>query len=133
MWKEQDDLQAMYKTQHEDMLAKIKAQQDNMLDKIMMRLVEVEARDKVQAEMMARIKSQQSTIEALQGRLDAVESELSKSKRYQELLEQRVVKLTEQSNEQQILISRLDIGLEGTTSRTIRHDVQLRGLESRMP
>ncbi|KAG0344646.1 hypothetical protein BG005_001745, partial [Podila minutissima] len=123
MWKEQDDLQAMYKTQHEDMLAKIKAQQDNMLDKIMMRLVEVEARDKVQAEMMTRIKSQQSTIEALQGRLDAVESELSKSKRYQELLEQRVVKLTEQSNEQQILISRLDIGLEGTTSRTIRHDV----------
>ncbi|KAF9275146.1 hypothetical protein BGZ74_004101 [Mortierella antarctica] len=95
MWKEQDDLQAMYKTQHEDMLAKIKAQQDDMLDKITMRLVEVEARDKVQAEMMARIKSQQSTIEALQGRLDAVESELSKSKRYQELLEQRVVKLTE--------------------------------------
>ncbi|KAG0088305.1 hypothetical protein BGZ93_009292 [Podila epicladia] len=133
MWKEQDDLQAKYKMQREDMLAKIKLQQDDMLDKITMRLAEVEARNKVQAEMMARIKSQQSTIETLQGRLDAVENEISKSKKYQELLEQRVVKLTEQSKEQQILISHLDIGLEGTTSRTIRHDVQIRGLEGRMP
>ncbi|KAG0029634.1 hypothetical protein BGZ81_003561 [Podila clonocystis] len=132
MRKEQVDMQAMYKMQHEDMLAMIKAQQDDMLDKIKMQFAEVEARNKVQDEQMTLIKSMQSTIETLQKRLDTVEGDLSKSKEYQELLEQRVVNLTEQCDEQQVSITRLDFGLEGMTSRMIRHEKQIKGLEGRM-
>ncbi|KFH72851.1 hypothetical protein MVEG_00076 [Podila verticillata NRRL 6337] len=119
---EQADVEAMHRMQQGSMLAEIKSYLDD-----------VEATNKKQQdEMMALIQLQQSTIKALALKINILESDFSKSNDCQLQLEQRVLKLTEQNNVQQVSISRLDIGLEGTTNRTIKHDVQIKGLESRM-
>lgn len=120
---EQADVEAMHRIQQGIMLAEIKLYLDD-----------VEATNKKQQdEMMALIQLQQSTIKALVSKINILESDFSKSKECQQLLEQRVLKLTEQGNNQEVSISRLDIALEGTTNRTIKHDVQIKGLESRLP
>ncbi|KAI9241276.1 MAG: hypothetical protein BYD32DRAFT_406373 [Podila humilis] len=117
---EQADVEAMHRMQQGSMLAEIKSYLDD-----------VEATNKKQQdEMMALIQLQQSTIKALALKINILESDFSKSNDCQLQLEQRVLKLTEQNNVQQVSISRLDIGLEGTTNRTIKHDVQIKGLES---
>ncbi|KAF9379371.1 hypothetical protein CPC16_010789 [Podila verticillata] len=119
---EQADVEAMHRMQQGSMLAEIKSYLDD-----------VEATNKKQQdEMMALIQLQQSTIKALALKINILESDFSKSNDCQLQLEQRVLKLTEQNNVQQVSISRLDIGLEGTTNRTIKHDVQIKGLESRL-
>ena len=120
---EQADVKAMHRMQQGTMLAEIKMYLDD---------VEV-TNKKQQDEMMALIQLQQSTIKALVSKINILESDFLKSKECQQLLEQRVLKLTEQGNNQQVSISRLDIALEGTTNRTIKHDVQIKGLESRLP
>lgn len=81
------------------------------------------------ADLLTMVKTQQSTIETLQGRLNTMESDRSKAEKCQDLLEKRVLQLSEQNENQQVLIGRLGLGLEGTKSMTIGHDIPLRGIE----
>lgn len=58
-----------------------------------------------------------------------MESDRSKTEKRQELLEKCMLQLSEQNEGLQVSIGRLDIGLEGTKSMTIKHDIQLRRME----
>lgn len=80
-------------------------------------------------DLLDTVRTQQLTIEALKGRVDTMESDRSKTEKRQELLEKRMLQLSEWHDEQQVSIGRLEIGLEGTKSMTIKHGIQLRGME----
>lgn len=67
----------------------------------------------------------QEAFKLMQERATTLESELSKSKESQRVLERRLSEVTNEFKDQQFAISRLDIDVQGTKAMTIKHDIQL--------
>lgn len=80
-------------------------------------------------DLLALFKAQQLTIEALRGKVETLETDLSKSKELQDSLKASLLKATNGNNDLQVAMVRLDIDLEGTKVMTIKHDMQLRRME----
>ncbi|KAG0027431.1 hypothetical protein BGZ81_005631 [Podila clonocystis] len=85
------------------------------------------------ADLLAMVKTQQATIEGLQGKLDTVESELTKSKESQDVLQIRLLEATEENKDMQVSIGHLSVVLEGTTASTVKNAIQIKRLQSRAP
>lgn len=80
-------------------------------------------------DLLVSFKTQQLTIETLQGKVETLETDLSKSKECQDSLKACLLRATNENNDLQVAIGRLDIDLEGTKVMTIKHDIQLRRME----